>query len=35
MTLGTFGYAALAAAVFWYIAVRPHRSLAAREGVSS
>lgn len=33
--LGTFGYAVLAAAVFWFIAVRPHRGLAAREGVSS
>lgn len=35
MTLGTFGYAVLAAVVFWYIAVRPHRSLAASQGVSS
>jgi len=35
MALGTFGYAVLAAAVFWFIAVRPHRSIAANDGVSS
>lgn len=35
MSLGTFCYAVLGAAVFWFIAVRPHRNIAASEGISS
>lgn len=35
LSLGTFGYAALATLVFWLIAIRPHKQIAANEGVSS